>query len=95
MTNRCAGFYAFTRRAEIIRSRRPFRLFFGSRGRGSKPRNRSGKGAPSVSLRTRAGARSLRLAQRVISGFVEALDFAAVEALIPDLQVRAEGFGRA
>jgi hypothetical protein len=40
------------------------------------------------------GARSLRLAQRIVFGFVQALDFAAVEALIPDLQARAEGFGR-
>ena len=42
----------------------------------------------------RAGARSLRLAQRIISGFVQALDFAAVETLIPNLQPRAEGLGR-
>ena len=40
-------------------------------------------------------ARSLRLAQRVISGFIEAFDFAAVETLIANLQVRAKGFGRA
>ena len=45
-------------------------------------------------LRT-ARLRSLRLAQRIIIGFVQALDFAAVEALIPNLQPRAEGFGRA
>ena len=31
--------------------------------------------------------------QRIVIGFVQALDFAAVKALIPDLQVRAEGFG--
>jgi hypothetical protein len=48
-----------------------------------------------VSLRTRVrGARSPRLAQRMIIGFVQALILGAVEALIPDLQVRAEGFGR-
>ena len=47
-----------------------------------------------MSLRTRApDARSLRLAQRIIVGFVQALDFAAVEALIPDLKPCAEGFG--
>jgi len=34
------------------------------------------------------------LPQRIIIGFVQALDFAAVEALITDLQPRAEGFGR-
>jgi hypothetical protein len=43
----------------------------------------------------RADIRSLRLAQRIIIGFVKALYFAAAEALIPDLPVRAEGFGRA
>jgi hypothetical protein len=43
----------------------------------------------------RAGARSLRLAQRIIIGFVQPLYFAAVEALIPDLKRRAEGFGYA
>ena len=31
----------------------------------------------------RAGARSLRLPQRIVSGFVQTLDFAAVEALHP------------
>jgi hypothetical protein len=36
------------------------------------------------------GARSLRLAQR----FVEALDFGAVQPLVPDLKPCAEGFGR-
>jgi hypothetical protein len=46
-------------------------------------------------LRTRgADARSLRIAQRIIIGFVKALDFATVEALIPDLKPCAEGFGR-
>jgi hypothetical protein len=40
-----------------------------------------------------AGARSLLLAQRIIIGFAQALDFAAVEALIPDLKPCAEGFG--
>ena len=33
--------------------------------------------------------------QRIIISFVQALDFAAVEALIPNLQPCAEGFGRA
>ena len=33
--------------------------------------------------------------QRKDIGFVQALDFAAVEALIPNLQPRAERFGRA
>jgi hypothetical protein len=37
--------------------------------------------------------RSHRLAQRIIIGFVKALDFATVETLIPDLKPRAEGFG--
>jgi hypothetical protein len=42
----------------------------------------------------RADAQSLRLAQRIIIGFVQALDFAAVEALVPNLHPRAESFGR-
>jgi len=42
-----------------------------------------------VSLRTRATAQSLGLAQRIIIGFVQALDFDAVEAFIPDLKPRA------
>jgi len=37
----------------------------------------------------------LRLPQRIIIGFVQALNFAAVEALIPDLKPCAEGFGYA
>ena len=32
--------------------------------------------------------------QRIIISFVQAQDFAAVEALIPDLKRRAEGYGR-
>lgn len=40
-------------------------------------------------------ARSLRLLQRIIIGFIKALYFAAVEALIPDFKPRPEGFGRA
>ena len=36
-----------------------------------------------------------RLAQRIIIGFVKALDFATVETLIPDLKPCAEGFGDA
>ena len=39
-------------------------------------------------------ARSLRLPQRIVFGFLKALDFTAIEPLIPDLQPRAEGFGR-
>jgi hypothetical protein len=38
---------------------------------------------------------SLSLPQRVFVGFVQALDFAAVEALIPDLKPCTERFGRA
>jgi hypothetical protein len=41
----------------------------------------------------RADVRSFRLAQRIIIGFVKALNFTAVEALIPDLKRCAEGFG--
>jgi hypothetical protein len=42
----------------------------------------------------RTGARSLRLPQRIITSFVQAQDFAAVEALMPDLKRCAEGFER-
>jgi hypothetical protein len=37
---------------------------------------------------------SFRLSQRVVGGFVKAVDFTAIETLIPNLQPRAEGFGR-
>ena len=55
------------------------------------------EGAPiaSLSTRERAGARSLRLAQWIVTGFVQSLNFVAVEALIPNLQPSAEGSGRA
>ena len=39
--------------------------------------------------------RSLRLAQRIVFGFVQAWDVVTVEALIPDLKPCAEGFGYA
>ena len=55
-------------------------------------------GAPSVSLRARAArgaGQSLRPAQWKVGGFVQSLDFSAVEPLVTDLQPRAEGFGRA
>jgi hypothetical protein len=79
-----------TTRAEIIRSRRPFRLFY-EVGDGGLFLRFSAGGAPSVSLRTRA--RRSRLRQRIIISFVQALDFATAEALIPDLKPCAEGFG--
>ena len=40
-----------------------------------------------------ACVRSLGLAQRMAIGFIQALDFGAVEALVPHLQPCAEGFG--
>jgi hypothetical protein len=43
--------------------------------------------------RARVDARSLRLPQRIVSGFVQALDFVAVEALVPNLQPRARLLG--
>ena len=46
-------------------------------------------------LRTGPLARSLRLPQRILTVFVQALDFATVEALVSDLQPSAEGSGRA
>ena len=38
---------------------------------------------------------SLRLAQRIVAGFVQSLNFVTVEALIPNLQPNAERSGRA
>src|SRR5262245_16242075 len=81
-----------TPRADVVRSRRPFRLLFKSRDGGRKPEI-SGGPHQSRCLLVRADARSLRLVQRIIIGFVQPLDFGAVEALIPDLKPRAEGFG--
>ena len=54
----------------------------------------TGRGPISLVANARTwGAQSLSLAQRIIIGFIEALDFAAVEARIPDLKPCAEGFG--
>jgi len=68
----------------------------------SEPRDESARllssgQAPSIWLGTcaRAGARSLRLAQRIVFGIIRALDFTAVEALISNLKPGAKGFGRA
>ena len=52
----------------------------------------SERGPISPAANSCAALRSLSAAQRMIIGFQ---DFAAVEALIPDLQPRAEGFGYA
>ena len=51
------------------------------------------RGPHSISLRTRAGRSVACVAQRVISGFIQTLDFAAVEACIPDFKPSTEGFG--
>jgi hypothetical protein len=53
----------------------------------------AGGGPISLGAETRAGTRLLRFAQRISSGFVEALDFGAVKPLIPDLQPRASRRG--
>jgi hypothetical protein len=92
MTNKCAGFYVFTRRARVRPEPRLYSV------------NLKATGAPEVLKsgphqsryeRARVDARSLRLPQRIIIDFVQALDFAAVEALIPNLKPRSKGFGRA
>jgi hypothetical protein len=58
MTNRCAGFYVvYTARAEVIRSRWPFRHFLKSRDGGRNPQNPPGKGDPGRSPNEAALAR--------------------------------------
>ena len=85
----------YTARAEVIRSRCPLRSF-SKAGAGVFSLNLPPEGGPiSLVANSRARARSLRLAQRIIGSFVQALDFAAVKALIPDLKPCAEGSGRA
>src|SRR5262249_22249511 len=80
---------AVTARAEVIRSQCPFRLLF-EFGGGRFPEIRSARGPHHSRCERARGARSLRLAQRIIIGFVQAPDFATVEVLIPDLKRRAE-----
>jgi hypothetical protein len=86
---------AHTTRAKITRSRRPFRFVLESGARGSFFLKSPLGGGPIslVANSCEALLRSLRLTQRIITGFVQALDFGAVEALIPDLKPCAEGFG--
>jgi hypothetical protein len=84
VTNRCAGVYAFTRRARVRPKPRLYSEFLKS-GCGVDAYKRRKRKDPSVSLRTRARRSSLRLPQRINIGFVQALNFAATEALLPDL----------
>ena len=83
----------YTMRAEVMRSPWPLSAFFEVRGRGRKSQVSPGRRPIQFDAR-RTGARSLRLPQRIITSFVQAQDFAAVEALIPDLKRCAEGFER-
>jgi hypothetical protein len=54
------------------------------------------KEGPAVLARAPRCAQSLAgFPQRIFIGFIKTLDCAAVEALIPNLQPRAERFGRA
>ena len=82
------GFYAFTRRARVRPKPRLYWLFLKS-GAGVEILRFFEKEDPFSSGRAR-DARSLRLGQH----FVKALDFDAVEALVANLQPRAEGFRR-
>jgi hypothetical protein len=50
-------------------------------------------GGGPIEVATAGAGRSLRLAQRIISGFVQALDFGAVEVLVANLQPRAQSLG--
>ena len=77
---------------QVIRLRPLLRIL---KGGGVSLRFARRRGPISLVANARAGARSLRLPQRIIIGFVQALDFAAVEALIPNLKPRSKGFGRA
>jgi hypothetical protein len=96
MTNRRAGFYVFTRRARVRPEPRLYSVNLKATGAPEvlKSALRSGP-HQSRYERARVDARSLRLPQRIIIDFVQALDFAAVEALIPNLKPRSKGFGRA
>ena len=82
-----------TTRAEVIQNRRSFSGFLKMWDGGRFPEICRRRGPISLGANSR-GARSLGLAQRIVFGFVQTLDFAAVEALIPNLQPRAEGFWR-
>jgi hypothetical protein len=62
---------------------------------GSIAYNRRKEGGPFGCGANARGARSLRLTQPIIIGFVKPLDFCAVEALVTDLQECAKGFRRA
>ena len=85
----------FTTRAAVIAKGPALLRDFEAGWAGSFPEIGRRRGAISLRTRARAGARSLRLAQRIIIGFVQALNFATAEALIRDLKPCAEGFGYA
>jgi hypothetical protein len=91
MTNRCAGFYVFTRRARVRPEPRLYSVNLKATGAPEILKSALRRGPhQSRYERARVDARSLRLPQRIIIDFVQALDFAAVEALIPNLQPSAE-----
>jgi hypothetical protein len=97
MTNRSTGFYAFTRRALTSAGAVALSGSLWEAGDGGQTLGFVAGGGP-IRLaceRASAGARSLRLAQRIVFSFVQALDFAAVKTLIPHLQPSAEGSGYA
>ena len=90
------GYYVFTRRARVRPEPRLYSVNLKATGAPEVLKSALRRGPhQSRYERARVDARSLRLPQRIIIDFVQALDFAAVEALIPNLQPSAEGFRRA
>ena len=85
-----------TTRAEVIRLRHSFSGILKMGAGVFFLRFAAGGGPISLVANSCAWAgRSLRLAQRIVFGFIQALDFTAAEALIPDLQPCAERFWHA
>jgi hypothetical protein len=73
-----------------------FQRHFLSPGMGVEILSSYRKEGPAVLARAPRCAQSLAgFPQRIFIGFIKTLDCAAVEALIPNLQPRAERFGRA
>jgi hypothetical protein len=81
--------------AKIIRSLRPFRFVLESGARGLFPEiaARRGPHHSRCELVRAFDVSSLRLAQRILTVFVQALDFNTVEALVANLQPGAKGSG--
>jgi hypothetical protein len=94
MTNRRAGFYAFIHGAPKSYGALGLSVPFLKSGVGVENLRFRRKGAPFSHVANwcaRLHARSLRLAQRILTVFVQALDFSTIEALVPHLHPSAEG----